>query len=95
MSETGWRVVVDTNQARRFWEELEPGVRAQVEQELRAHPFYDPQRPKARKHIKGKIANRVRRCYREYRSLVNNCRIFYCVDEHRREIRLLHAGAHP
>jgi len=90
-----WEVFPATTSARRFWESLPQGVRERVTDELVANPRYDPHKPKARRHLKGKILGVNRRCRWEYRDLPGSCRIFYSLDDRQRRIWLEWGGSHP
>jgi hypothetical protein len=86
---------VVTSKARSAWDQLLPHLRQQIEQELGSYPKHDRRYPRAREHIKGKIAGKNRRCRREYKRLPGAWRVFYSVNEDAREIEIEYIGEHP
>ena len=84
-----------TSKARKAWDKLLPTLRQQIEEELLMYHKRDPRYPKAREHLKGKIAGRNRRCHWEYKRLPDAWRLFYRVNEASEEIEIEYLGQHP
>ena len=90
-----WQLYIASSKAQKDWACLPPQVQQEIEQALLANPYYDPSRPRARKHIKGKIRGKNRRCHREYRRIEGGGRVFYAVDKENKQIRIEYVGPHP
>ncbi len=95
MNSVFYTIRIITSKAKSVWDTLDVELRQEIENELRARPKHDPNRPKSRRHLKGKILGKNRRCHWEYRELPDAWRVFYTVNERTRLVEIEYIGPHP